>query len=260
MDPVLLSIDSGWAAGLVLAIARVAAFVVSSPIMARAFPPLGRFAFTIAIGAALTRPVASAESLWVLLSAAVVNLVVGFVLGWLTGAVFNLFAVAGGVVDFGSGLAVSQVFDPGTGAQAAVFTRWLPLSGLAVFMVTGGLPVIVAGLYASLRAVPLDGALAVNSDLGAYAIAQVSQLFVLGIELALPLAATLLVIEVLLGLMTRFAPQVNAFLLGLPAKIWATLTVLSVVILRFPAVTTNVIAQMEEAFVVVLRGLVSAGT
>lgn len=257
MEPVLLSIDPAWAAGLFLALARVAGFAVASPLLSRTFPPIGRLAFTIAVGASLTVPVDATGSLATLLGAGLLNVAVGLALGWLTGVIFLLFNVTGATIDFGSGLAVSQVLDPMTGDQSAVFGRWLPLTAMALLLVTGGLPVVVAGLARSVRAIPLDGSAAFHPDLAVYAGQQVSALMFTGIELALPLIATLLVAEVLLGLASRLVPQFNVFLLGLPAKIWITLAVMSLLVLRFPAATGNVLEHIDGAFDDVIRGLSS---
>lgn len=256
MDPLQVTIDPGWIAGLLLALARVAGFVVASPLLSTTFPPVGRLALVIAIGASLAVPVESAESLDRLLAAAVLNVALGVALGWLTGVVFHLFAVAGGIVDFGSGLSVSQVFDPVTGTPAAVFGRWFPMTAMALFVVSGGLSVVLGGLDRSMRVVPLDGSVSVDGDMLTYAALQASRLLVVGLELALPLAATLLVAEVLLGMASRLVPQFNVFLLGLPAKIWISLSVLVVLMLRFPPTVSNVIQLIDEGFTTVLRGFV----
>src|SRR5690606_19472332 len=122
--------------------------------------------------------------------------------------------------------------DPSTGSQAAVFGRWFPQVAMALFVVLGGLPLVLAGLGRSVRAIPLDGSIDVHPDLLDYAVLQVGRLMVIGLELALPLAATLLITEVLLGMVSRLAPQFNVFLLGLPAKIWLALAIGTVLVLR----------------------------
>jgi flagellar biosynthesis protein FliR len=55
---------------------------------------------------------------------------------------------------------------------------------------------------------------------------------------------------------SRLVPQFNVLLLGLPAKIWVTLTILAVLLLRFPVVTSNAIDAIDTAFSDVLRGFV----
>ena len=256
MDPFQITIDPGWVAGLLLAITRVGGFVVASPLLSTTFPPVGRLAFTIAVGASLAVPVESAEALDRLLAAAFLNAALGVALGWLTGVVFHLFNIAGSIVDFGSGLSVSQVFDPLMGGPAAVFGRWFPMTAMALLIVSGGLTVVLGGLDRSVSVVPLDGSVVADADLLTYAAMQVSRLMVIGLELALPLAATLMVAEVLLGMASRLVPQFNVFMLGLPAKIWISLVVLAVLILRFPAMTSNVIELIDEGFTDVLRGFV----
>lgn len=255
MQPTLVSIDPQWAAGLFLALTRVGGFVVASPLISPSIPRTGRLAFTVAIGVSLAAPVDAVDSVARLLGSALVNVALGVALGWLTGVVFMLFSVAGRVVDFGSGLALSQVLDPMTGDQSAVFGRLFPLTALTLFIVSGGLPVLVSGLDRSVRAIPLDGRIVVDPDLLDLGIAQVSELMRTGVELALPLSATLLVAEVLLGLAGRFVPKFNVFLLGLPAKIWISLAVLMLLVLQFPAVTANLIEHVDRGFTLVLAGL-----
>ena len=255
MEPTLLSIDPRWAAGLFLALTRVGAFVASSPLL-RPFPPVGRLALSIAVAGVLATPLERDDALALgqLLGSGVVNAALGLALGWLTGVIFQLFSVAGGVIDFGSGLSVSQVFDPMSGETAAVFGRWFPTAAMALFVVSGGMPVVVRGLHRSVRAVPFEGSLAIDGDLLQFAIMQVSELMVVGIEIALPLAATLLVAEVLLGMASRLVPQFNVFMLGLPAKIYLTISLMTLLILQFPTVTSNVIDVIDRTFSDVMRG------
>ena len=44
-------------------------------------------------------------------------------------------------------------------------------------------------------------------------------MLVAAVEMAMPALAALFVAEVVLGIASRFAPQANIFLLGLPAKV-----------------------------------------
>lgn len=250
-----LSLDPQWAAGLVLSMTRVAAFTIASPMLAKVVPLPGRLAMVLAVGFFLSAPMGAPLTLTALLGAAVVNAVIGAVLGYLTGLLFHMFAVAGGVVDIVSGLAVAQVIDPTRGEQGAVFSRLFNLTGLALFFVAGGLELLVRGLSMSVEVIALDGALAASPALVDIAARHTSKLMVVGAELAMPVLSALFLTEVVLGIASRFAPQANVFLLGLPAKLLIALAMVVVTVMLFPEAMDGLLHTTAETFTEGLRAL-----
>jgi flagellar biosynthetic protein FliR len=57
-------------------------------------------------------------------------------------------------------------------------------------------------------------------------------MFGLGFRLALPAAGVLFIVDIAFGLIARFVPQVNVFIVGIPAKI---IIGLATVVLLLPA-------------------------
>lgn len=248
-------IDAAWAVGFVLALTRIAAFAVTSPLIGRSIPATGRIAFTVGVSIAAVRPVHGIIDLGDLITAAFINAVIGGALGIVTGMIIYLFMSAGGVLDLISGLAVSQVFDPISGVQGGVYSRLFNLTATALFLVAGGLTLLVSGLVGSVRVLPLDASLSPDPALGEYVIGLVSTLIRAGVELALPIMGVMLMLELALGLAARFAPQANVFLLGLPAKLLTSITVVGAAWALFPDamdLTERTFARSLEA---VLRGL-----
>lgn len=255
MTALEIPIDTGWVAGLLLAMTRIGAFVVVSPIIGRVVGTPARVAFTIAVALAVTVPVPSALDVPGLVGAGVANAVIGGVLGFLTGLIMHLFSIAGGVVDFVSGLSLASVFDPVQGEQGSVFGRLFHLTGVALFLVAGGLGLLVGALAASVRVLPLDAGLAPTAVLSATAVDLTTQVFRSGVELALPIVGVLLMLELALGLATRFAPQANIFLLGLPLKILVAITVVGSSFVLFPDAIAEVQRTVGSAAEAALRGL-----
>ena len=250
-----LPIDAAWAVGVMLGLIRVAAFAVASPIVGRAVPVQARIAFTVGVGLAISRPVGGVLEVGDLLAAGAVNAIVGAALGFVTGLIVHLFATAGGVVDIFSGLAVATVFDPMQGDQGGVFARMFHLTAITMFLVGGGLVLVVGGLAGSVQVLPLDAALAPQPGLTGLVVGIVSQLVRAGVELALPVIGVLLMLELTLGIASRFAPQANVFLLGLPAKLFAAMTVVGSAWVLFPDAVSNVEETVGRSFTAVLRGL-----
>ena len=172
-----LVIDAGWVAGLMLATIRIALFVLSSPMFGRGIPAVGRVALVTVLGFAFASPVEGTLDMGRLVVAAAANAAVGVVLGLLTGLIFYLFSVAGGLIDFTSSLSVAQVFDPVSQSQNPVFGRFFNLGALTLFLVLGGDRLLVAGLGNSFEAVGVTGSVDVSSGLGVLAIELVSRDF-----------------------------------------------------------------------------------
>ena len=114
-------VDAAWVSGMLLASIRVGAFVVASPIFGKAIPATGRMALVLVLGYVFATPVEGSLDLGSLIVAAVTNVAVGGFVGFLTGLIFTLFTVAGGLLDFTSSLSSAQIFDPLTGSQNPVW-------------------------------------------------------------------------------------------------------------------------------------------
>ena len=252
MTPIV--IDTAWVAGLGAGVVRMGAFAAATPFLRRRMPIPGWLAFAIAIGLFLAAPLEGELTVMRLIDVAVMNAAVGISLGFLTGLIFYLFAVAGAVTDLTSGLAISAVFDPTTGSQSTVFSRFFDVTAVTIFMVLGGHRLLVTGMATSVEAVPLDGTIEVDPNLANVMVGLVGRMMIAGVEIAMPALAALFMTELVLGIAARMMPQANIFLVGLPAKLLLALAVSGLVIAAFPTAMDGVFQIIGDTFVDVLRG------
>lgn len=255
MTEILLPVDGAWAIGLMLTIMRVAGFVLAFPLLATSLPATARLTFALAVGWGLSEPLMLDVSATGLIASGLLNVTIGAALGWLSGVALQVFASAGGILDLISGLAVSQIFDPLTGDQGGVYQRMFHLVGMTLFVTIGGLGLVAAGLDASLEAIPLDAGLSPAMGLSGYALELMADMIRHAVELALPVMGVMLMLELGFGLAARFAPQANVFLLGLPAKLLASLTIVGGVWVLFPDVMDRIETSFPEVISTGLRGL-----
>jgi flagellar biosynthetic protein FliR len=252
-----LALDANWMAGLLFAMTRVAGFVIASPFFPRSIPMVGRVAVIMTLGFFLSAPVGTGTDVIGLISGGVMNAAIGITLGFLTGLMFHLFAVAGGLVDFSAGLTAGAIFDPSLSEQSTVFQRMFSITALTMFYVLGGLGLVATGLAGSVRAIGLDGSIAPDGQLAEMVVQALSRFLAVGLEISMPAVAALFLIEVVLALASRFAPQANVFLLGMPLKILVALGTLGVVTLIFPEAVDGLLAAVRDAFndgIIALRG------
>jgi flagellar biosynthesis protein FliR len=166
--------------------------------------------------------------------------------------VFAAVQSAGGLIDLFAGFSLAQAFDPGAFVNGAQFTRLLHLVALALLFTSGGYELILGGLVRTFDALPITGALD-PADPAGQLIGGVSQMFLASVQIAGPIILVLFLADVGLALLTRVAPQMNAFAMGYPLKILVTLLVAGVVFLALPRVVTALVEDGLQAMGVVGR-------
>ncbi len=154
------------------------------------------------------------------------ELVIGLSLGLGVAAVFSGIEVAGQMIAQASGLAIAEIFDPAQETNVSVFSRLLFLVTLAIFLSIGGHRMVMAGLLDTFQAMP-PGSAAVPRSLVETLATLVAASFSLGIRAAAPLVVSLLLANLVLGLIGRTLPQLNILVVGFGINSLLTLGVLA---------------------------------
>jgi flagellar biosynthetic protein FliR len=210
----LIELSAGTVAGLVLVAARVlAAFLVVPAFGARFIPLPGRIGFGL-LTAAVLAPVHPAGQRFPDPVALAGEVLVGLLLGFTVALVFAAVQMATALLDVQAGFGLAGVIDPTFGDQGAVLTRFSGALALAVFFAANGHHVFLLGLQALLVAVPPGSFPHLADRLTALSAA----LFPAALQIALPVVGALLLADVALGVLSRAAPALNLFAVGLPVK------------------------------------------
>jgi len=227
--------------GYVLAMARAGAWIaIAPPFGGNLIPARIKAGFAAALALALGPRLAEQSvplEIGPLIGAMLMQVVAGAALGFLAYLLFAAFQAAGAIIDIFGAFAISEAIDPVSGVSTSVFGRFYSLIASVLLFATGGHLLLVRGFLTSFEALPLDGfrserlAEILTADLGTF--------FVAALQIAAPLVAALFLTDVALGLLSRAAPEMNVFLLGLPLKIFITISLVSVAIPVFPAAVSS---------------------
>ncbi|MBP3045187.1 flagellar biosynthetic protein FliR [Arthrobacter jiangjiafuii] len=245
-----ISVNQEWLEAVMLAGARMVAFlVVAPPFSYNAIP--ARVKAMLGIGLALAVAPVASEGYTSLgtadyFTALVLELFVGFVLGFLVLVIFSALQSAGNLIDLFGGFSLAQGFDPQSMVNGAQFTRLFQMTALALLFASDGYQLIIGGLMRSFSALPLGGGLDLADPVSTM-VSAVTQMFVAAVQIAGPLLVVLFLADAGLGLLTRVAPALNAFALGFPLKILMTLTLGSVVFVALPRIVAAVTQDIVRA-------------
>lgn len=144
-------------------------------------------------------------------------------IGLMLGLAFSLFLWAiqsvGDLVDFQTGAANATFFDPITGHEGGPTGGFLSQLVTTLFISSGGLLAILGVLADSYRIWPITSYLPhVDMVLEQFVIRQGDTLLTWIIKLGAPIVLVLLLTDLGLGLVNRFAPQLNVFVFSQPLK------------------------------------------
>ncbi len=212
-----------WITPLLWPFLRVLALFGALPLFAQRGVPMRlrvALAFLIAVCAQATlppMPVVALDSAPGMLMI-VQQLVIGISLGFAVRIVFSAVEFAGELIGLQMGLNFAGFFNPMTGGEATATSRFFGVSVSWLFIVINGHLLLIAAVVQSFQAFP------VGPEPFAFLRAvqpQVwgAEVFRLGLWIALPLVAMLLFVNIVLGIVSRVAQQMNVFAIGFPITV-----------------------------------------
>lgn len=171
------------------------------------------------------------------------QVVLGVAIGLAVRIVFASVELAGELIGLQMGLNFAGFFDPTTNSQTSTVGRFFGNMTMLLFVVLGGHLMLLQVVVASFETFPVGGNAfdSINRlrlhELGAV-------MFRYGLWIALPMIGMLLFINIVLGIVSRIAPQMNAFAIGFPLTLSAGLLGIA---FTLPMLDTPVIALMRLA-------------
>ncbi|MFW6278387.1 MAG: flagellar biosynthetic protein FliR [Halorhodospira sp.] len=241
---------AAWVGTFLYPLMRVGAALLVAPVYGNNMVPLQVRVF---LGAALTvvvLPVVgevpavdplSAEGLLM----AAQEVLVGLTMGLLLALALNTVVIAGESIALAMGLGFATMVDPQTGMSVPVISQLLLTLATLLFLAVGGHLMVIQLLADSFSAIPI-GELALEREVFWGVAAWGAQMYAGAVLIALPLVTVLLVINLALGVMTRAAPQMNVFSVGLPMTILVGVVLIPVLVL--PALPTRMAMMWREAY------------
>jgi flagellar biosynthetic protein FliR len=241
--------------GLLLGSVRSAAWLfIAPPFATRTIPATVKAGLSVALALPVADRIGGqlpALSTPDLIAAVVLQVASGAALGFLTYLLFAAIQAAGDLIDVFGGFTLAAAYDPLGMAQSSVFGRFHQLLGVTLLFVTDAHLILVAGFLRSYDAIPATGGVRLDRTADGL-LSGVGQFFVAALEIAAPMIAVLFLADVSLGLLTRVSPQLNAFALGFPLKIFLTVTLAAVVFVAMPSVVSSLTGEAV--------GLLTGGT
>lgn len=232
-----------WIGSLLWPFTRIAAMLAIAPIFgARMVPLRVRLVLALVLTSIvlpLLPPVPVVEpfsAAGVLITAQ--QILLGLAIGFSLQLVFATLVIAGQTIAMGMGLGFAQMVDPQNGVNVPVIGQYYVVLATLLFLALNGHLALLRMLIDSFTTMPIGVDALGREDFRAIAYWG-SRMFGDAVMVALPAVASILLVNISFGVVSRSAPQLNIFGVGFPV----TLT-LGFIILMFAI--SNLLPQLQH--------------
>lgn len=233
-----------WA--IVFVMVRISAAFIAAPVFGNLSIPLparvslaGAIAFLVMAVHPVTPP-AQIFGVTTILSVAAEALI-GLALGFILQIAFAAPLIAGELIGGAMGIGFANTVDPIHGQSSQALSSFLSILLTLLFLSVDGHLVLVDMVVKSYEVLPPGAWLGVDqlkniAFFGGYA-------FLAGLLLALPVGFLLLCLNIVMGMLSRSAPALNLFAVGLPASLAVGVVALAA---AFPAMGDYMLVIIRE--------------
>ena len=238
-----------WLQTGLLVLARVASMLMLAPVFGeRGVPQTVRLMLVLALSV-LILPLVPAGTPMVIFSAAwfsamLQQVLIGIAMGLTLRLIFEAFALAGELIANSMGLGFAQLADPVRGVSTPIVGQFLIIVASLMFVASGAHLTLIEGLVDSFRTQPVAET-TLNLAAIRLMIDWAGSLFAGGVQLAAPVLAAMLAVNLAIGVLGRSAPTINLMAVGFPLTL-----VLGLLMLRWllPSIETLLSAWLDAAW------------
>ncbi len=226
---------------------RVGSFVLASPVLgAKSIPVRTRIILALTI-AWILAPITPAPEVNPVSAAGLLislqQVALGLGMGFIFHMAFSTVVIAGQSIAMAMGLGFASAVDPQNGVQVPVVSQFYMILATLIFLALDGHLLLIQTIHHSFELLPVGGHW--PSELAWKIVQWGSQMFINGLLIALPALASLLLVNLAFGVITRSAPQLNIFAVGFPITLLAGF---ALILLSLPSFLPLVSGAFESVF------------
>lgn len=231
-----------------LILVRISGFIVAAPIFSlRNVPMRVKTLLALAIAIVVFHVVPYREVTYsTTIEYAIVvltEMLAGVIMGFMANVAYYILSFAGQIIDQEIGFSMVNQFDPITSTQVTVTGNLYTQAVMLMVVITNMHHYLIRAITDSFQVLPVGS---VVLDFNLYEVMKrfVIDYFVLGFRIVLPIFASMLVLNTILAILARVAPQMNMFVIGLQLKVFLGLIVLVLMFMMITGVADLIFREM----------------
>jgi flagellar biosynthetic protein FliR len=169
--------------------------------------------------------------------------IAGVVLGLFANIAYYILAFVGQFTDMEIGFSMVSQLDPMTQMQTTITSNLYGYLVLLMMMVTNLHHYFIKAIVDSFQIVGI-GQVQLDPNLYKLMIEFVTNYLIIGFRIVLPIFVSILLVNAVLGILAKIAPQMNMFVIGMQLKVLVGLFILALIIEFIPSVADFIFNEM----------------
>jgi flagellar biosynthetic protein FliR len=244
-----------------LILVRMSGFIYTAPLFSLKTVPVrvkAGFSIFLTIILFYTIPFSDVEYVGVIGYAILVlkEAIAGALMGLFSNIAYYILAFAGQIMDMEIGFSMINQLDPVTKVQTTITSNLYGYLVLLLMIITNLHHHFLKAVVDSYQVIGLGEAV-FPPNMYLVMMRFIVDYFIIAMRIVLPIFAAILVVNTILGILAKVAPQMNMFVIGMQLKVLVGLIVLYFIIGLTPSVADYIFNEMMEmlrAIIEILKG------
>lgn len=181
--------------------------------------------------------------------------ITGLLIGLAAHICNSIILFAGNVIDMDIGLAMASEFDPTLKTQVTITGNLYNYLILLLLIVSNMHHYILRAAVDSFQVIPINGQRFDWEHIAGSFTTYMGDMFIIAFRIILPVFGCIMILNCILGIMAKVAPQMNMFAVGMQMKVMVGLFVLFITIILLPSVADFIFKEMKTMIVSFIEGM-----
>lgn len=162
---------------------------------------------------------------------------------------------AGRIIDMNIGLSMVSMMDPTTRENTSITGLFLQYILLLILIISGMYHYLLAALADTYKLIPVNGAIFHTERLVTSMIQFMSDYIIIGFRICLPVFTAVMILNVILGILAKVAPQMNMFSVGIQIKILTGFAILFLTVAMLPGASDFIFKETKTMITAFVEGM-----
>ena len=181
--------------------------------------------------------------------------ITGLLIGLAANVCNSIILFAGNIIDMDIGLSMATIFNPETNSDSTISGNFYQKIIILILIASNMHLYILRAIGDSFSVIPIGGTQFnwqhIADTLGTY----MCDMGVIGFRIYLPFFACVMILNCILGIMAKVAPQMNMFAVGMQLKVLVGFAVMFLTVILLPDAADFISDEMKKMVVMIIEGL-----
>ena len=195
------------------------------------------------------------DTVWDMATVILKEAAAGLIIGLGANLCTSIVLFAGQIVDMEMGFAMASQWDPISKQNATLTGVYYQNMIMLLMMITGMYQYFISALAETFILIPVGMAQLNFDSLLSSFVQFLGDYMIIGMRICLPVFCTVMLLNAILGVLAKVAPQMNMFAVGIQLKVLTGLAILFFTVGMLPDASNLIFTQMKKMVVAFVEGM-----